>query len=148
MSTMIETPDTVVAWREMDRRERGNSFNWVVLWEDRVMDICRSGVPEAAALLDEHIPGWHERVTKPIDMSSAFDCVLGQVFDPSREEGDSRRLFGLLPPKKGATDLGGSGYVRGLAYFKRQGIIMRPFVFSSSRAVEFWGAEISRRSTT
>ena len=37
--------------------------------------------------------------------------------------------------------------MKALVFFGERGIDDRPFVFSSSQAAPYWGAEISRRST-
>lgn len=108
-------------------------------------DICRVSVPDAAAVLDEHVPGWHQRITRPLVMESVDDCVFGQVFG---DEPGSRRFFGLLPPKKCEPgSLMASGYLKGRLFFEKRGLDDRPFVFSSPQAAPYWGAEISRRST-
>jgi hypothetical protein len=41
-------------------------------------------VARGDALLDEHKPGWAERIDLGrLDVSDAYDCVLGQVFPPA-----------------------------------------------------------------
>lgn len=130
---------TVEEAREVVRERRFNSFNPRGYWEDRIEEVCRVGVLDAAAFLDEHIPGWHERITKPLDMGSVHDCVLGQVF---AQQPGKRRLFGLLPPK---FEYPSPGYSRGVVFLMDRGF-SRPFVFSSEKAVPYWGAEITRRS--
>lgn len=110
-----------------------NTFNPMAYYESRVDEICRVGVPDAAAFLDEHIPGWHERVTRPITMGSVCSCVLGQVFgDPSDSEYD--------------THLFNTGYIKGVLFLRERGFNDRSFVFSSDTAAPYWGAEITRRS--
>ncbi len=38
-------------------------------------------VANGAALLDEHLPGWHERIDlDTLDISSCDKCMLGQLF--------------------------------------------------------------------
>lgn len=43
---------------------------------DRIDAVVDAG----AAALDAHLPAWRNRVTRPIQMMSWRDCVLGQVF--------------------------------------------------------------------
>jgi len=109
-----------------------NTFNTMAYYEQKVDRICREGVPLAAVVLDEHIPGWHLLVTRPIEMQCVNDCVLGQVFGEEGEDAD---------------DLFSSGYAKGVLYLRSMGVIDRPFVFSSEKAAPYWGAEISRRMT-
>jgi hypothetical protein len=43
--------------------------------------ILMSRVLRGAMVLDEHAPGWHQRIDlEKLDISSPFRCVLGQVF--------------------------------------------------------------------
>jgi hypothetical protein len=123
-----------------------NSFNYPLAKQyisDKIDDLCRVGVPDTAAFLDEHLPGWHARVTRPLQMESVHDCVLGQVFEA--EEGDrGRRFFGLLPPKKSSA-LVRSGYVKGRLFLDERHYLERPFVFSAPQAAAYWMAEIERR---
>ena len=96
-------------------------------------------------LRDEHVPGWAWRITRPLNMASVDDCVLGQVFG---DDPPSRRFFGLLPPKsRKMQTIENSGFWKGSTYLMHMGLIDRPFVFSSVKAVPYWGAEIDRRTT-
>lgn len=46
------------------------------------MDEIRERVERGAALLDERVPGWVDRINVDrLNVSSLFDCPLGQVFD-------------------------------------------------------------------
>lgn len=43
-------------------------------------------VARGAALLDEAIPGWHERISlHDLDLASPVRCVLGQLFDEDHD---------------------------------------------------------------
>lgn len=97
------------------------------------------GVADAAAILDEHVPGWSLRITQPIEMGSVYRCVLGQVFKER-----PRRWFGLRYDD-GFT----CGYARGLYFLMCRGwdVDKRPFVFSSNQALPHWEAEIKRRAS-
>lgn len=82
----------------------------------------------SAVFLDEHLPDWHERVTKDVRMQSAYDCILGQIF---------RAEDGMWDPQ--------SGYVRGMKFLRSRQWAERPFVFSSPNAAPHWDREIARR---
>lgn len=101
-------------------------------------DTLARGVADAAAILDEHVPGWALRITQPIEMGSVYRCVLGQVFKEP-----PRHWFGLR-----LDDGLACGYARGLDFLMRRGWDEdnRPFVFSSRRALPHWEREIKRRS--
>lgn len=87
--------------------------------------ILERGVAEAAAVLDEHIPGWYDRITEPLEMDDLDLCVLGQVFD--------RSFPGL------------SGYGNGLAFLREIGFRPTAGVFSAWLARPVWDREIQRR---
>lgn len=116
-------------------------------YRDRVRDLCEEGVSYAAAFLDEHVIGWADRITRPLNMGSATDCVLGQVFDPelpeNQEPTGDRRFLGLLPPKPKYRLT--SGFLEGSRFLLERGYDDRPFTFSAYEATPFWEAEISRR---
>lgn len=84
-----------------------------------------------AAVLDEHLPEWHKKITRPIAIMSCHDCVLGQIF------GDGTSYGKWID----------TGYVQGLFFLRERGWVDRPSVFSHPNAVPFWEAEIARRST-
>jgi len=45
------------------------------------MSILAERVDEGAALLDEKLPGWAERINlAQLDLASCYQCVLGQLF--------------------------------------------------------------------
>ncbi|GAA4626729.1 hypothetical protein GCM10023196_036150 [Actinoallomurus vinaceus] len=58
-------------------------------------------VAKGAALLDEKLPGWHDRIDlDQLRLSSPCNCILGQTWDGEVEHGDdpfflhANRLFG------------------------------------------------------
>ncbi len=86
-------------------------------------DTFERGVVEAAAVLDEHLPGWHERITRPLDMDDFDLCVLGQVFGTQSE----------------------NGFSKGLVFLKARGFLAQPGVFAFDEAAPYWNKEIERR---
>lgn len=52
--------------------------------EVEVHGILLARVIHGTRLLDRHVPGWHERVTKPVNLRDGDECVLGQVFATER----------------------------------------------------------------
>lgn len=92
-------------------------------WTERL----RQDVSWAAAVLDEHFPGWEDGITRPLEMRSCHGCVLAQVF------GD---------------------FARGLsALFERcgEGFVRRTYstgVFALTESTPFWVSEIARRRMT
>lgn len=131
---------------EVGEREQGSlevSLNPALrerlgLMDDSWNEIVRDGVADAAACLDEHVVGWHERVTEPLVMSSLYLCVLGQIFAPQPQ----RRWFGLRKPSLSHE----SGYGRGLQFFRELGVTPGGLgTFCSRTAKPFWEDEIKRR---
>lgn len=91
----------------------------------------RKKVLDAAAVLDEHKPGWYYKVsTETLDMGSIDNCVLGQVFRP--------RLF----PRWRS-----SGWGRGLDYLEGKGFL-RTSAFCSREDHKNWVNEIERRKNS
>jgi len=45
-----------------------------------IVGILTARAIHGCRLLDRHVPGWHERVTKPVNLRDGNECVLGQVF--------------------------------------------------------------------
>lgn len=84
-------------------------------------------IGDFASVLDEHVPGWHERITQPLRMSSCELCVLGQVFAPG-PVGDRR-----------------DGYERGLEFLYARGIDDPNEIFTNPTAVYYWDREIEAR---
>ena len=61
-----------------------------------------ANVQRGELFLDEHVPGWRERVDiRTLDLANGFQCVLGQVFG---EYDDGLQLLGLT--QKDAERLG------------------------------------------
>jgi hypothetical protein len=106
-------------------------------WEDvldRVLLLdgtLERDVSYCAAVLDEHVPEWHTKITRPIAIVTCHDCILGQIF------GDDCSNETWID----------TGYVQGLIFLRERGWIDRGNVFSHPNAVPFWEAEIARRST-
>jgi hypothetical protein len=44
------------------------------------MNKIEKRVARGCAYLDRKSPGWEDRITKPVDLTSSRDCVIGQVF--------------------------------------------------------------------
>ena len=61
---MIEANEVITLRADHTLRSL-NTFNPV----KTIDDICRVAVPDAAAVLDEHVPGWHQRINRPLVMS-------------------------------------------------------------------------------
>ena len=112
-----------------------DQFDWVRELEKQQELMLSTGVSLTAAFLDEHVPGWYERIIKPLKMKSVYDCLLGQVFAPRR------RRFG----RKVELSLGTSGYTTGMRFLHDRNWVEQPFVFSSPKAVPYWEREIARR---
>jgi hypothetical protein len=117
----FDVEDSLAALVKKVTRERGHELT--------IEELIEAGVADTAAILDEHVPGWHKRITRPIDMGCIDDCVAGQVFSKPRF------LF----------DRYSSGWSRGCAFFSKKGIRPAPFVFSAEDAAPYWEAEIAKR---
>jgi len=103
-------------------------------WDELELRIG-GAVSDAAAFLDEHVPGWEKRVTRPINMISPHTCILGQVFArPPRKWLGLRKKDPIL-----------NGYARGMRFLRQRYWVEHPFVFSSNIGREHWYAEIDRR---
>ena len=111
-------------------RLRLNSFTLVdgVLEPDE--ELLGFAVSITADQLDEHVPGWHSKITKPLWMESCRDCVLGQVFDD-------------VAPKN---SFGVAGFGAGMEFLRDNDVLVQPFVFTHHKAIPFWEAEIARRA--
>jgi hypothetical protein len=116
-----EVEDSLYALVEKITRERGRELTF-----EETVEV---GVIDTAAILDEHVPGWHDRITRPINMGSIHDCVCGQVFAKPRFFFDKHDC----------------GWGRGSAFFAKRGIHPAPFVFSAIEARPYWEAEIEKR---
>lgn len=131
MSTMIEEPRTVplngwAARAGSYAQEQSRLF----------LALVETQVGDAAALLDEHFPGWHEKVTREIELSSIHNCILGQVF-----EKQSR-----LPWRRDAFSCGyARGYVALRARLGQEALSTVELAFCAKDAKPFWQAEIKRR---
>jgi hypothetical protein len=141
--TAMRETDMVEEWgKEIQRMEIQNSFRGKDYYNERVREVCCVGVPLAAAVLDEHVLDWHQRITRPLNMGCIRNCVLGQVFDPNLSENEpKRRFFGLFSGKRER-----DGFTGGLSFFHERGIEPEPFVFAADEAIPFWEAEVARRS--
>lgn len=96
---------------------------------DDLEEMFERDVRDAAAVLDEHVPCWNERITRPINMDCIDCCVLGQVFHENPDD-----------------DCSGSGYYRGLKFLAGKGITTPPFVFTTTEVTRYWNAEIAKRT--
>lgn len=65
-------------------------------------------VNRGAALLDEHVPGWYDKIDiEQLEMSECANCVLGQVFaDQVPEKELSQIDYGLWGYEIGLEQLG------------------------------------------
>ena len=97
--------------------------------DDEFEAMLERGVRDAAAVLDEHVPAWNERITRPINMACIDCCVLGQVFYDEHDD-----------------DCCGSGYYRGAKFLGAKGITTPPFVFTAVEVTRYWNAEIAKRT--
>jgi len=95
-------------------------------WKDQ----RRQRVADAAAVLDEHKPGWYKKVsTETLDLHSHHNCVLGQVFRP--------RFFANIRQ---------SGYGRGYDFLSDKNSFHHPTAFCSNEPDrKFWIEEIEKR---
>ena len=78
--TFIETPDVAAVQSPVDVE---NSYGDRRTDRQKLVDEeLKSRVQRGIALLDEHVPGWEDKVdVMRLVLSSANSCVLGQVFD-------------------------------------------------------------------
>jgi hypothetical protein len=97
--------------------------------DDDFEAMLEQGVRDTASVLDEHVPDWSYRITRPLEMGCIFGCVLGQVFKENPDE-----------------DLLGNGWMRGSIFLHERGIPERPFVFTAVEAAPYWNAEIAKRT--
>lgn len=90
-------------------------------------------VVEAALILDRIKPKWYKRIdlTK-LNMMSATNCILGQVF----------RAELLKPWTWGSW---GQPYIAGRKAVRRVGFVPRFGVFVSDKAIPNWEKEIAQR---
>lgn len=106
-----------------------NSFSFVDGLLEPDSELLGFAVSITADELDEHIPGWHERVTAPLNMESCTNCVLGQVFD-----------------RESIYRTGSAGFGAGMEFLIANHVLVQPFVFTHPKAVPHWEAEIARRT--
>jgi hypothetical protein len=96
----------------------------------------KRAVADTAAFLDEHVVGWHRKITRPIRMESVNECVLGQVFALPKRKWYGRR-----------DDQYTCGYARGMNFLAERNWPedRHSFVFTTREARPYWEAEIKRR---
>ena len=46
-----------------------------------IKDKLRDNVARGVALLNRIMPGWHKKITDPLDMEGCHSCILGQLFN-------------------------------------------------------------------
>lgn len=138
MSTMVEESRTVP--ESITVPLNGWAVRAASYVEERsklFLALVETQVGDAAALLDEHFPSWHEKVAREIEMHSIHNCILGQVF-----EKQSR-----LPWRRDAFSC---GYARGYAALRArlggEDLSTVELAFCARDAKPFWQAEIKRRA--
>lgn len=89
-------------------------------------------VREAALILDKIKPGWHQRITEPLNLRSCSMCVLGQVYRETEDYVDS------------SFNLGYTAFVHEVDLQQRRGLLNFG-VFGDNKFLPDWNAEINLR---
>lgn len=106
-------------------------------YQQRFEGLVETRVRDAAAVLDEHFPGWHKKITQEIRMQSVHGCVLGQVFSKQSR----------LPWRRDQHHCGyGRGYDALRTRLGDEALSDLDVAFATTEAKPFWEAEIKRRT--
>lgn len=98
---------------------------WYEIQDERIAD--------AAAVLDEHKPGWADKLDlDTLDLNSGRYCILGQLFQSSR-----LNFLGYR----------GDGWGRGSRFLEKRGYRNFGGVFCSDEDKSTWLVEINKRRT-
>lgn len=131
MSIVIEVEDIRVplnGWSSPQKREQ---------YQQRFEALVEARVRDAAAVLDEHFPGWHKKITQEIRMHSVYGCILGQVFSKQSR----------LPWRRDQHHCGyGRGYAALRARLGNEALSDLDVAFATTEAKPLWEAEIKRRT--
>jgi hypothetical protein len=106
-------------------------------YQQRLEGLVETRVRDAAAVLDEHFPGWHKKVTQEIRMHSVHSCILGLVFSKQSR----------LPWRRDQHNCGyGRGYGALRARLGNEALSELAVAFATTEAKSHWETEIKRRT--